>query len=48
MRNGVPGTPQIDSRRHGVVIFDMDGVVTDTASMHAARPWIAITSQRTA
>ncbi|WP_159847752.1 trehalose-phosphatase [Nocardia sp. CY41] len=28
--------PQIDSRRHDAVIFDMDGVVTDTASMHAA------------
>lgn len=34
--NGAPGTPQIDSRRHDAVIFDMDGVVTDSASMHAA------------
>ncbi|MEV6426396.1 trehalose-phosphatase [Nocardia sp. NPDC051463] len=36
MGNGEPGAPQIDSRRHDAVIFDMDGVVTDTASMHAA------------
>ncbi|MGY2039893.1 trehalose-phosphatase [Nocardia gipuzkoensis] len=36
MGNGVPATPQIDSRRHDAVIFDMDGVVTDSASMHAA------------
>ncbi|WP_309230640.1 trehalose-phosphatase [Nocardia sp. SYP-A9097] len=26
----------IDSRRHDAVIFDMDGVVTDSASVHAA------------
>ncbi|MGW4351896.1 trehalose-phosphatase [Nocardia sp. NPDC004582] len=29
-------TPLIDARRHDAVIFDMDGVVTDSASVHAA------------
>ncbi|MGW2661835.1 trehalose-phosphatase [Nocardia tengchongensis] len=28
--------PLIDARRHDAVIFDMDGVVTDSASVHAA------------
>ncbi|MEC3957918.1 trehalose-phosphatase [Nocardia sp. CDC153] len=28
--------PLIDSRRYDAVLFDMDGVVTDSASMHAA------------
>lgn len=28
--------PVIDARRYDAVIFDMDGVVTDTASVHAA------------
>ncbi|UAK31239.1 hypothetical protein K8O92_25915 [Nocardia asteroides] len=28
--------PLIDARRHDAVIFDMDGVVTDGASIHAA------------
>ncbi|MFQ6230932.1 trehalose-phosphatase [Nocardia sp. NPDC002869] len=28
--------PRIDTRRHDAVIFDMDGVVTDSASIHAA------------
>ncbi|MFQ6399166.1 trehalose-phosphatase [Nocardia sp. KC 131] len=28
--------PVIDARHHDAVIFDMDGVVTDSASMHAA------------
>ncbi|MGQ4615404.1 trehalose-phosphatase [Nocardia sp. R7R-8] len=36
MGNGVQAGPRIDSRRHDAVIFDMDGVVTDSASMHAA------------
>ncbi|MEV6391506.1 trehalose-phosphatase [Nocardia xishanensis] len=35
MDKGAP-LPQIDSRRHDAVIFDMDGVVTDSASIHAA------------
>ena len=26
----------IDPRKHDAVIFDLDGVVTDTASIHAA------------
>ncbi|MGW0181195.1 trehalose-phosphatase, partial [Nocardia sp. NPDC003345] len=30
------GTPRIDTRRHDAVIFDMDGVVTDSAALHAA------------
>ncbi|WP_373283532.1 HAD family hydrolase, partial [Nocardia concava] len=29
-------TPLLDSRRHDAVIFDMDGVVTDSASVHRA------------
>lgn len=29
-------SPRIDVRRHDAVIFDMDGVVTDTATVHAA------------
>ncbi|MGW5382484.1 trehalose-phosphatase [Nocardia sp. NPDC003963] len=29
-------SPWIDTRRYDAVIFDMDGVVTDTASIHAA------------
>ena len=28
--------PVIDSRRYDAVIFDMDGVVTDSASIHAS------------
>ncbi|MVU78314.1 trehalose-phosphatase [Nocardia sp. ET3-3] len=28
--------PLLDSRRHDAVIFDMDGVVTDSATVHAA------------
>ncbi|MFF0533329.1 trehalose-phosphatase [Nocardia amikacinitolerans] len=35
MRKG-PGTPRIDARHHDAVIFDMDGVITDSASIHAA------------
>ncbi|MGV9611679.1 trehalose-phosphatase [Nocardia xishanensis] len=35
MDKGAP-LPQIDARRHDAVIFDMDGVVTDSASIHAA------------
>ncbi|WP_460700773.1 trehalose-phosphatase [Nocardia thraciensis] len=31
-----PGGPLIDTRRHDAVIFDLDGVVTDSASIHAA------------
>lgn len=31
-----PAAPRIDTRRHDAVIFDMDGVVTDSASIHAA------------
>ncbi|WP_067537260.1 HAD family hydrolase [Nocardia crassostreae] len=31
-----PDEPVIDARLHDAVIFDMDGVVTDTASIHAA------------
>ncbi|MGV9539750.1 trehalose-phosphatase [Nocardia beijingensis] len=34
--NGATAVPPIDARRHDAVIFDMDGVVTDSASMHAA------------
>ncbi|WP_324199055.1 trehalose-phosphatase [Nocardia amamiensis] len=36
MGNGAPAAPRIDARRHDAVIFDMDGVVTDSASIHAA------------
>ncbi|WP_281180009.1 trehalose-phosphatase [Nocardia amamiensis] len=36
MENGAPAAPRIDSRHHDAVIFDMDGVVTDSASIHAA------------
>ncbi|WP_281221270.1 trehalose-phosphatase [Nocardia uniformis] len=32
--NALPA--QIDARHHDAVLFDMDGVVTDSASMHAA------------
>lgn len=35
MDKGAP-LPQIDARRHDAVIFDMDVVVTDSASIHAA------------
>lgn len=35
MDKGAP-LPQIDARRHDAVIFDMDGVVTDSAPIHAA------------
>ncbi len=34
--SAVVGSPRIDIRRHDAVIFDMDGVVTDTATVHAA------------
>ena len=33
-------TVTIDPRFHDAVIFDLDGVVTDTASIHAAA-WAA-------
>lgn len=33
--------PLIDTRRHDAVIFDMDGVVADSASIHAAA-WTAL------
>ncbi|WP_433716010.1 trehalose-phosphatase [Nocardia sp. CA-084685] len=36
MRASGEPAPVIDVRRHDAVIFDMDGVVTDSASMHAA------------
>ncbi|MEU1999392.1 trehalose-phosphatase [Nocardia gamkensis] len=36
MGHGGTALPVIDARRHDAVIFDMDGVVTDSASMHAA------------
>ncbi|WP_159850829.1 hypothetical protein [Nocardia sp. CY41] len=36
MEKGGTTLPPIDARRHDAVIFDMDGVVTDSASMHAA------------
>ncbi|WP_280477435.1 trehalose-phosphatase [Nocardia asiatica] len=36
MEKGGTTLPLIDARRHDAVIFDMDGVVTDSASMHAA------------
>ncbi|MFQ6328673.1 trehalose-phosphatase [Nocardia sp. CWNU-33] len=36
MGNGERAVAQVDSRRHDAVIFDMDGVVTDSASIHAA------------
>jgi alpha,alpha-trehalase len=36
MGHGGTVVPVIDARRHDAVIFDMDGVVTDSASMHAA------------
>ncbi|MGQ4600791.1 trehalose-phosphatase [Nocardia sp. R6R-6] len=36
MDNGAPGAPRIDARHYDAVIFDMDGVVTDSASIHAA------------
>jgi beta-phosphoglucomutase family hydrolase len=43
---GKPGTPNtgpvtIDPRRYDGVLFDLDGVVTDTASVHAAA-WAAL------
>ncbi|WP_280241128.1 trehalose-phosphatase [Nocardia abscessus] len=36
MGKGATAVTPIDARRHDAVIFDMDGVVTDSASMHAA------------
>ncbi|WP_406277021.1 trehalose-phosphatase [Nocardia sp. NBC_00881] len=36
MGNGAPVAPRIDTRHYDAVIFDMDGVVTDTAAIHAA------------
>ncbi|WP_281201767.1 trehalose-phosphatase [Nocardia anaemiae] len=36
MRASGRPAPVIDVRRHDAVIFDMDGVVTDSASIHAA------------
>ncbi|WP_312884778.1 trehalose-phosphatase [Nocardia barduliensis] len=36
MGKGATAVPPIDARRHDAVIFDMDGVVTDSASIHAA------------
>ncbi|MEV6769507.1 HAD-IA family hydrolase [Nocardia sp. NPDC051030] len=36
VRDTRTAAPLIDSRRHDAVIFDMDGVVTDSASIHAA------------
>ncbi|WP_038554390.1 trehalose-phosphatase [Nocardia nova] len=36
MHPGEPAGPVIDTRRYDAVIFDMDGVVTDTAAVHAA------------
>ena len=35
------GNVTIDPRLHDAVIFDLDGVVTDTASIHAAA-WTAM------
>ncbi|WP_327098148.1 trehalose-phosphatase [Nocardia vinacea] len=36
MNTGEQAAQLIDARRYDAVIFDMDGVVTDSASMHAA------------